>query len=42
MTSSHHFKACRKSVLIVGATVDSVKFSTRFVELSPQGRLNDR
>jgi len=34
MTSSHHFKACRKSVLIVGATVDSVKFSTRFVGTS--------
>ena len=34
MTSSHHFKACRKSVLIVGATVDSVKFSTRFVGAS--------
>jgi len=38
MISSHHFKACRKSVLIVGVTVDSVKFSTRFVGLSSQGR----
>ena len=41
MTSSHHFEVCRKSVLNIVATVDSVKFSTRFVELSPQGRLNE-
>jgi hypothetical protein len=39
MTSKHRFKECRQSVLIDGVTVDRVKFSTRFVRLSPQGRL---